>query len=112
MLHYGRYCFYAGMDWLCPGFNEVLGKQLTALHGNITANNTIREVVPIVQTGDLHIAVYDLPNEILYTANAKADDETGPPMAYDRQGCIPIHKHTHTILLLLNKMPLVLNVHQ
>ena len=72
------------MDWLCPGFNEALAKQLTALHGNITAENTIREVVPIVQTGDLHIAVYDLHNEILYTANAKADDETGPPMAYDR----------------------------
>ncbi len=84
------------MDWLCPGFNQVLGKQLTALHGNITAENTIRDVVPIVQTGDLHIAVYDLPNEILYTANAKADNETGPPMAYDRWGCIHIHNHAHT----------------
>lgn len=72
------------MDWLCPGYNQVLAKQLTAFHGNLTAENTIRYVVPIVQTGDLHIAVYDLPNEIMYVANAKADYESGPPMAYDR----------------------------
>ena len=76
--------YTAGMDWLCPGYNQVLAKQLTALHGNLTAENTIRNVVSIVQTGDLHIAIYDLPNEVLYVANAKADYETGPPMAYDR----------------------------
>ena len=72
------------MDWLCPGYNQALAKQLMALHGNLTAESTIREVVSIVQTGDLHIAIYDLPNEVLYVANAKADYETGPPMAYDR----------------------------
>ncbi len=74
----------AGMDWLCPGYSVVLARQLTAYHGNITAANTIQYVVPIVQTGDLHVAVYDLPNEVLYVANARADDETGPNMAYDR----------------------------
>ncbi len=72
------------MDWLCPGYNVVLAKQLNAYHGNITAANTIQYVVPIVQTGDLHVAVYDLPNHVLYVANARADDETGPNMAYDR----------------------------
>ena len=71
---------------MCPGYSSVLAKQLTALHGNLTAENTIRDVVPIVQTGDLHIAVYDLPNQVLYVANAKADYETGPAMAYDRWG--------------------------
>ena len=72
------------MDWLCPGYSKVLAKQLGSYHGNITAANTIHFVVPIVQTGDLHIAVYDLPNEVLYVANARADTETGPDMAYDR----------------------------
>ena len=92
----------SGMDWLCPGYNSVLAKQLTTLHGNLTAENTIRDVVPIVQTGDLHIAVYDLPKEILYVANAKADDETGPPMAYDRSEFNTrtlSHTHTHMFVL-------------
>ena len=53
-----------GIDWLCPAYNEVL--------------------VSIVQTGDLHIAVYDLPNEILFVSNAGADSESGPLHAYDR----------------------------
>jgi hypothetical protein len=48
------------MDWLCPGFNSVLGAQLTKYHGNITAANTIRDVTAITQTGDLHIAIYDV----------------------------------------------------
>lgn len=73
-----------GMDWLCPGYSQVLAKQLGSYHGNITAVNTVRYIVPIVQTGDLHIAVYDLYNDLLYVANARADSETGPDMAYDR----------------------------
>ncbi len=72
------------MDWLCPGYSEVLAKQLTTYHGNVTPENTIRNVVSIVQTGDLHIAVYDLSRDMLYVANAKADYETGPVYAYDR----------------------------
>ena len=74
----------AGMDWLCPGYSQVLAKQLTTYHGNVTAENTIHNIVSIVQTGDLHVAVYDLPNELLYVANAKADSESGPLHAYDR----------------------------
>ena len=75
---------HAGMDWLCPGYSKVLARQLSDLHGNITAASTIRDVVSIVQTGDLHIAVYDLRNQLLYVSNARADGESGPPMAYDR----------------------------
>lgn len=75
---------YWGMDWLCPGYSQVLAKQLTTYHGNVTAENTIHNIVSIVQTGDLHVAVYDLPNELLYVANAKADSESGPLHAYDR----------------------------
>lgn len=76
--------FIAGMDWLCPGYSQVLAKQLSAFHGNITAALTISQIVPIVQTGDLHIAVYDHQHNMLYVANARGDNETGPDMAYDR----------------------------
>ena len=72
------------MDWLCPGYSQVLANQLTALHGNLTAVTTIRDVVPIVQTGDLHIAVYDFPRNVMYVANARADYESGPNFAYQR----------------------------
>ena len=72
------------MDWLCPGYSEVLARQLGLHHGNVTALNTIRDIVSIVQTGDLHVAVYDLSRELLYVANARGDSEQGPTYAYDR----------------------------
>ena len=31
-----------------------------------------------------HIAVYDLPNKILFVSNTRADSESGPLHAYDR----------------------------
>lgn len=74
----------AGMDWLCPGYSEVLARQLSHYHGNITAFNTIRDIVSIVQTGDLHIAIYDMSHHLLYVANARGSDESGPDFAYDR----------------------------
>lgn len=75
---------YWGMDWICPNDNKMLSDQLVALHGDITAENTIKHIVPYVQTGDVHIAVYDHYNMLMYVANAAADDESGPPNAYDR----------------------------
>jgi isopenicillin-N N-acyltransferase-like protein len=64
---------YYGMDWLCPGvclravfccerctqsnstcitgYDLVLHKQLNQYYGNITAENTMRYITPIVQTG-------------------------------------------------------------
>ena len=73
-----------GMDWLCPGYSTVLARMLQAHHGNLTAEATIRDVISIVQTGDLHVAVYDLTKGIVYVANAKSDNESGPTYAYDR----------------------------
>lgn len=73
-----------GMDWNCPAFNEVLGRQLTKYHGNITVENTIRDVVSIVQTGNLQVALYDLTKNVAYLANAKASYESGPQYAYER----------------------------
>ena len=80
---------YYGMDWLCPGYDIALYRQLTAYFGNISLANTMQYITPIVQTGsilirvssdlktfisgDLHIAIYDLTNQILWTANARRD---------------------------------------
>eukprot|EP00118_Oscarella_pearsei_P028851 m.3100 g.3100 ORF g.3100 m.3100 type:complete len:442 (+) comp9050_c0_seq2:79-1404(+) len=75
---------YWGMDWLCPGYSQVLSQQLQKFHGNISADVTVHEILPVVQTGDLHIAVYDLTNMVLYVSNAKGDGEEGPQFAYDR----------------------------
>lgn len=75
---------YYGMDWLCPNYTSVLHTQLDANYGNITAENTIRDIVPIVQTGDLHVAIYDLTNMVLHFASARPDGAPGAQMAYDR----------------------------
>eukprot|EP00040_Diaphanoeca_grandis_P022057 m.118015 g.118015 ORF g.118015 m.118015 type:complete len:442 (+) comp28627_c0_seq1:48-1373(+) len=75
---------YYGMDWLCPGYTTVLHAQLQKNYGDITAATTIHDIVPIVQTGDLHIAVYDLTNMIMHVANARKTGAGGPALAYDR----------------------------
>ena len=51
---------YYGMDWLCPGYSLVLQNQLKSFHGTLTPENTISHIVSIVETGNLHIAAYDL----------------------------------------------------
>jgi len=76
---------YFGMDWLCPNYDIVLAKQLNHYYGNITAENTIQGIVPIVQTGDVHVAVYDLTDQLMYVSFARKDNGTGPENAYDRQ---------------------------
>jgi hypothetical protein len=73
------------MDWLCPNYGSVMARQMEKFHGNITAENTIRYITPIVQTGDLHCAISDLVNMKMYVATAASVSETGPRMAYDRQ---------------------------
>jgi len=72
------------MDWLCPGYNEVLARQLKKYHGKLTPQITIADVVSIVQTGSTHIAIYDLVEDMMYVSFSKADVQTGPPDAYDR----------------------------
>ena len=75
---------YWGMDWICPNDNKMLSHQLNALYGNITAENTIRHIVPYVQTGDLHIAIYDHDAMLMYIATAAPSGSTGPRNAYQR----------------------------
>ena len=75
---------YHGMDWLCPGYNQVLAQQLTSLYGNITVENGIRSITSIVQTGSLITTYYDFKENVIYTANARGVNESGPENAYDR----------------------------
>ena len=71
------------MDWLCPTFSKVLHDRIKA-NVPLTPEKTIKSILPIVQTGDLHIAVYDLSDGYMFVANARGRNETGPEMAYDR----------------------------
>ena len=78
---------YNGMDWLCPSYNQKLAEQLDAYHGHITEVNTIHDILPTVQTGDLHIVVYDLTSgkaHISFMRSSTAD-ESEPHYAYERQ---------------------------
>lgn len=72
---------YRGVNQDC--FSQQLQKY--SMNANITALNTIRGVVSISKTGDLHIAVYDHDNMKMYVANAKSTTESGPLPAYNRQ---------------------------
>jgi len=76
---------YYGMDWLCPGYDLALANQIHKYYGNITAEVSIRYITPIVQTGNLHVAVYDYPTMTMFVSFAAGTNETGPLYAYDRQ---------------------------
>jgi hypothetical protein len=75
---------YFGMDWMCPGFDSVMAKQMKKYHGNLTAELAIKDVMPIVMTGDLHVYVADLSNDQFYFAWAAPDGVSGPRNAFER----------------------------
>jgi len=75
---------YWGMDWLCPGYNRVLGAQLSKYHGNITAENTIRYITSITTTGNLHIVISDLTNSQMWVGFGAGTNISGPVYAYQR----------------------------
>jgi hypothetical protein len=75
---------YHGMDWNCPSFNTVLARQLNKYWGNLTAEDAVRDIMSITQTGDLHVYVADLVNMQMWFANAARDGVSGPASAYDR----------------------------
>lgn len=68
---------YNGMDWLCPGYNQVLGEQLAKFHGAIDENVIVHDILPTTQTGNLHIAVYDLTESAMHVSFARPS--TAPP---------------------------------
>ena len=76
---------YCGMDWLCPSRQYKLYKQIYDQYGRVTPESSIRNITSVAKTGDLHVAVYDLTDTILYLSNARGTNETGPLEAYQRQ---------------------------
>jgi isopenicillin-N N-acyltransferase-like protein len=64
---------------------QAMATQIKQYYGNITAENTIYGITPIVQTGNLHIAVYDLTDQLMYVSFMQRTNGTGPLYAYDRQ---------------------------
>jgi len=62
---------YWGMDWFCPPFHQQMHDRIVANWGNITAENTMRDIIPRTNTGNMHIAVYDYNNWDMYVAFAR-----------------------------------------
>ena len=76
---------YNGMDWLCPSRQYKLYKAITGQYGQITPELSIKNITSYVKTGDLHVGVYDLTDNVMYVANARSTNGTGPLQAYKRQ---------------------------
>lgn len=69
-----------------PGYSIPMAAQLTALHGALTPDNIISDVLGRVQTGDVHAAVYDLTDQVIYVSYMAPFNSTAslPEMAYAR----------------------------
>jgi len=78
---------YWGMDWLCPADNWVLSQQLLKYYGQITPEVAMANITAIEQSGDTHIAYYDLTTLDLWVAFEAPSDAPGNPNpnAYARQ---------------------------
>lgn len=76
---------YHGMDWVCPGVSQTLHDQLKKNYGNLTAELAIRDVTAVEQSGDTHLAYYDLKNMNMYVSFARQSYLEGPVNGYDRQ---------------------------
>jgi len=72
------------MDWMCPGYDAVMAKQLKKYHGNLTALLAIQDVMPIVETGDLHVYVADWSNDMFYYSVAARAGSSYPLEAFNR----------------------------
>jgi hypothetical protein len=65
-----------------PSYDPCLGSLLKTYYGKIDAVTTIRYITSQLQTGDMHLAVYDFGNNYMYVSNASPMPNVVP--AYDR----------------------------
>ena len=72
------------MDWLCPGYTRPLSAQIKKAWGSLTPELIISDITALVTTGDVHIAVYDLTEQIMFVSFMASDPSMVPQMAYDR----------------------------
>ncbi len=75
---------YWGMSWNVPSYDKPLHDMLVKNYGKLTGEVTVSEILPTVRTGNLQVAVYDLTSMVVWTANARGDNEKGPMNAYER----------------------------
>jgi len=76
---------YWGMDWECPGDNIILSHQIQAFYGKITPAVAIQNLAAVEQSGDNHIAYYDLTNLEIYVSFAAPKNGGGAQEGYARQ---------------------------
>jgi len=76
---------YWGMDWICPAYDTVLSNLLDKYHGQLTPEVAIKYVSAVEQSGDNHIAFYDLTKMNMYVSFAAPNGVGGPVAAYARQ---------------------------
>jgi len=78
---------YNGMDWDCPTYTQALGEQLAKFHGSIDETTIVHDILPTVQTGNLHVAVADLTdmNWHISFARRTTADPSEPMNGYERQ---------------------------
>jgi hypothetical protein len=62
-----------------------MSQNLTAYHGNITAYNMKHEVLPVVNTGNLHVMIADYATRELYVSTARGSTQAGDLNAFSRQ---------------------------
>lgn len=63
----------------------MLGGLLEEFYGSLTAANAISDIIARTQTGNLHIALYDLSGNDMYVSfAAKSDEDTEEKYAYQR----------------------------
>jgi len=74
---------YWAMDWDCPGYNFVAADMLKKYYGQLSPENIIKYILPALQTGDTHAAIYDLTNMYMYLSTVGPAD-TPNRAAYDR----------------------------
>jgi hypothetical protein len=76
---------YWGMDWMCPSFNKVLSTELESYYGQLSPQVAIKYLTAVEQSGDNHLAYYDLSNLEMYVSFAAPHNVGGNPAAYARQ---------------------------
>jgi len=76
---------YWGMDWDCPSYNLILSQQMEKYYGEITPELAIQMFTAVEQSGDNHLAFYDLTNMEMYVSYAAPFTVGGPAEGYNRQ---------------------------
>lgn len=76
---------YYGMDWICPGYNLILSKLIQKYYGQLTPEVGYQYITAMEQSGDSHLAWYDLTNMKIFVSFAAPHASTGPSEAYARQ---------------------------